>query len=442
MDTSTLFSQALGLVHPWRVSTTELNTAKRRIDFSVEYVGKKSACPACAASDQGFHDHSESRQWRHLDFFQYEAWIHAQIPRVKCRVCGKTTQLAVPWARPNSGFTLLFEALAVDLCKQLTTRAVSDMLRVNDKRIWAVLLHHVDEARKLQKFNDVRTIGIDETSSRKGHEYITVVHDLDNKQLLFATPGKDHQTVVKFAEDFQAHAGKLETIEHVCMDMSGGYKKGVEQEMPQAQIAYDRFHVVALANEAMDETRQAEWRDHPKLVQQAFDQYAVGKKALMKSVRWATRKNSNKWTWMNVQAICAMQAANLKTARAWRLKVALQDVYAKAAQSQDTEVATFALKHWISWARRSRLPSFKRLGATLRDHFEGVINGMLAERHNAYVEAMNGKLQLAKRAARGYRNIRYYITIAYLRMSQLDALPSSPFMLAMPRNKGLTIHRA
>ena len=119
LSTEALFTAALGLQAPWRVERAELNTAKRRIDFDVVCTASRMTCPHCGAVDQGIHERVR-RSWRHLDFFQFEAWLHAEIPRVACSACGKTSQVPVPWAREGSGFTLLFEALALSLCAYST----------------------------------------------------------------------------------------------------------------------------------------------------------------------------------------------------------------------------------------------------------------------------------------------------------------------------------
>ena len=201
-----LFTSALGLSAPWRVASVDLNTAQKRIDFKLTCDAKYLPCPLCHKADQSIHDRLE-RQWRHLDFFQYEAWLHAQLPRIECDACGKTTQMEVPWAREGSGFTLLFEALALSLCQDLPVRQAAQQLRCNDKQLWRRIEYYVNAARQLDDMSAVKTIGLDETSLRKGQNYITVVHDLEKKRLLFACEGKDHQTVVNFASDLQAHGG-------------------------------------------------------------------------------------------------------------------------------------------------------------------------------------------------------------------------------------------
>jgi transposase len=172
-----LFTSALGLQAPWVVREVRLDTAKHRIDFDVECKQPLLACPACGAAGQKVHDRLQ-RSWRHLDFFQYEAWLHAEVPRVGCTACGKTTQMSVPWAREGSGFTLLFEALALTLCKDLPVRQAARDLRVRDKQLWRRIKHYVSQARKKQDMSRVRIVGIDETSLRRGHDYVTVVHDL------------------------------------------------------------------------------------------------------------------------------------------------------------------------------------------------------------------------------------------------------------------------
>ena len=405
-----LFTTALGLQPPWHVDKVELNTAKRRIDFEVEHSGRRAACPACGFEHQLIHDRVR-RSWRHLDFFQFEAWLHAEVPRVQCSGCGKTTQLPV--------------------------RQAANQMRVAPKRLWRRVRHYVEVARAKDDMSGVRHVGIDETSVKRGHQYITVVHDLAAKRLLFACPGRDHQTLGAFAEDMRAHGGDPATIEHACIDMSAAYAKGISQSLPNAQISYDRFHVVALANAAMDEVRREEMRSSAAAVREAVGVH--GKKTL-RQLLWGMRKDSASWTRAQFEAMHWLQRSNLKSARAWRLKQALRLVYREARDSNSEAIALGALTKWMSWARRSRLEPFKRLAATLKEHLGGVVRGMLDGRSNAYVEAMNSLLQKAKAAARGFRDPENFIAIAYLRMSKLEHLPQSPLVPAIARDYGRYRH--
>jgi transposase len=421
-----LFTSALGLQPPWAVGEVKLDTAKRRIDFEVLCKGTRLACPQCGAAEQRIHDRLR-RSWRHLDFFQFEAWLHADVPRVACTGCGKTSQIGVPWAREGSGFTALFEALALALCRDLPVRQAAAMLRCADKQLWRRIEHYVTQARALDDMSTVKIVGIDDTSMHRGQSYITVVHDLDAKRLLFATPGRDHQTVVDFAADLKAHGGDPKQVLHVCQDMSAAYAKGVGMALPNAQISYDRFHVVALAIEAMDKVRQAEMRDDPKAVAVAL---GTTDRKTIKGLMWGMRKNPDGWSVKQTHAMHWLQHSGLKSARAWRLKMALREVYAHAAAGNDPVQAMSELKAWLSWARRCRLEPFKKLARTITERIDAVVRGMTDNRSNAFVEAMNGLLQQAKRAARGFRTASNFIAIAYLRMSKLKHLPLHPFATA------------
>jgi transposase len=418
-----LFTSALGLQLPWVVEHVNLDTGKRRIDFEIGCQGKTLTCPVCEATAQPVHDRLR-RSWRHLDFFQFEAWLHCEVPRVACAGCGKTTQMPVPWARPGSGFTAAFEALALALCQELPVRQAAGLLRCADKQLWRRIEYYVGQARALESFAGVQIVGIDETSLRRGQNYITVVHDLEAKRLLFATEGREHQTVLDFAADLEAHGADPAGVRHVCMDMSAAYAKGAGLALPQAQISYDRFHVVAMAIEAMDKVRRQEMADDAPRVRSAL---AGGHPRALRQLMWGMRRNPGGWSRRQLDAMHWLQRSSLKSARAWRLKMALRAVYAQARAHNSAEEAGADLKSWLSWARRCRLEPFKKLAATLKERLDAVVRGMVDHRSNAFVEAMNGLLQQAKRAARGFRTSANFIAIAYLRMSKLSHLPTSPF---------------
>lgn len=335
--------------------------------------------------------------------------------------------MSVPWARPGSGFTAAFEALALALCREWPVRQAAALLRCNDKQLWRRIEFHVEQARALERMAGVTLVGIDETRLRRGQNYITVVHDLDAKRLLFATEGRSHRTVVDFAADLKAHAGDPAEVRHVGMDMSAAYAKGVGMALPGAQISYDRFHVVAMAGEAMEEVRRAEMTADAAAVRSALGN--SGSKTL-KQLMWGMRRNPSGWSERQVNAMHWLQHSRLKSARAWRLKMALQEVYARARLHNSPEQASTDLASWLSWARRCRLEPFKKLALTLKNRFAAVVHGMTDHRSNAFVEAMNGLLQQAKRSARGFRTSANFIAIAYLRLAKLKHLPGHPFRSA------------
>ena len=158
VSSTSLFTLALGLQAPWEVVDAAFDPAGGHLDLQLGFAsGARFACPCCGAQHQGVHDTLE-RTWRHLNFFQYQALLHAKVPRVRCQACGKTSQVPVPWAREGSGFTLLMEALLVSLCQAMAVRQVAQLLAVSDMRVWRTLDHYVDQARAQEDFSMVSSI--------------------------------------------------------------------------------------------------------------------------------------------------------------------------------------------------------------------------------------------------------------------------------------------
>ena len=405
-----LFTQALGLNAPWRVVDVDFRQSEGVIVFQIDNTAQRLTCPACGAVDQPVHDRLP-RSWRHLNFFQYQAVLQARVPRVGCTVCEKTSQVDVPWARAGSGFTQTLEAFIIALCEQMPVTAVARLLGVSDDRLWRVLDHYVTRARAQEDYSAVRRISADERSARRGQRYVTMFCDADERRVLFATPGRNAATFEAFAEDLAAHGGDAHAITDVSLDLGLAYQAGAREHCPNAKVSFDPFHVVALANEAMDQVRRAEIKHEEAL----------------KGLRWGTLKDAANWTDKQVAQMHWLQRSNLKTARAWALKQRLRDVF---KQATDTISAQALLSRWISWARRCRLAPFKRLGATVKKHLAGILEHFRSGLNNGFAEAINGRIQAAKVRARGYGTDEHLITMSYLVCGKLRELPKNPWMHA------------
>jgi len=191
MDELGLFTAALGLGGPWQVVRSEFDAEATQLDLYLDVErGAQFACPAkdCAQDHPPVHDTVDTTG-RHLDFFQHRALLHARLPRVRCPEHG-VRQVSVPWARPGSGFTLLFEALVLRFATVMPVATVAVMTREHDTKIWRVVEHHVHAARDQLDLSGVRRVGMDETSARKGQDYISIFADLDARRVLFATEGR------------------------------------------------------------------------------------------------------------------------------------------------------------------------------------------------------------------------------------------------------------
>jgi len=408
MDQASLFTAALGLQPPWEVVDVRFSEPARRIDFEVAFEqGARFVCPSCGAEAQPAHDTLE-REWRHLNFFQFEAYIHARIPRVRCDHCGKTTQVAVPWARPQAGFTQLMEALIITLCKAMPVAQVADLLNVSGNRLWRILEHYIPKARAQEDHSQVSAIGLDETACRRGHNYISLFHDLNAGRVLFATEGRKAEVVEQFSEDLEAHGGCAENIQDVCIDMSKSFIAGVESTLPWAKITFDEFHIIQMANKVVDTVRREEVKTEP----------------LLKKSRWGYLKDESKWTAKQSHQMQTLSKMRLKTTKAWQLRESLREIFQTARSRDEAEPL---LNRWYSWARRCRVVQMKEFALTVKRHWQGILNSFDSKLSNGRVEGINSLIQAAKARARGYSTTKSLILMSYMIAGNLAHLPISPF---------------
>ena len=404
MDTTSLFTAALQLADPWHVTDVEFRDADaggRELRITIGYApGSRFHCPeaGCAEASCPVHDMRE-RVWRHLNFFQYKAFIHAGVPRVTCPEHG-VHAVSVPWARPGSGFTLLFEAMVVELAKSQPVADIAAQVGEHDTRLWRFIRHYVQEARLYEDHTGVEAIGIDETS-RKGHNYITVVADLTERDVINVTPGKDANTVKEFSLDFMAHNGDPNRVRLVTCDMSLGFAKGIREHLPNAAKVIDKFHVVKHANEAVDKVRKTEGREN----------------GLLKRTKYLWLRNEANLTDPQLETKRNLRKQRLKTARACRMRETLQDIYADSAGHAEAEAGFKAL---CSWMMRSRLEPMKALARQFRRHWNDILAYFDNRYTNAILEGLNSIIQHVKTRARGFRNMDYFSTMIYLTCGKLD----------------------
>lgn len=394
-----LFQQALGLSRPWFVVRSEFRAEDRRLEVYLDFErGATFPCPECGQEGCKAHDTVE-KSWRHLNFFQHEAYLHARVPRVRCAACG-VRLVGVPWARPGSGFTLLFEALTLMLAKAMPMRALSRLVGEHDTRLWRTVHYHVDEARAETHFMDVRCVGVDETASKRGHNYISLFVDLEEAKLLFATEGRKAETVAEFREELEAHGGVVEQIEEFSLDMSPAFIKGIETSFPEASLTFDKFHVMSLLGTAVEQVRREERKTRPELKGSRY--------VWTKNPENLTPKQFGLWSALDVPSL------NLKTARAYHIRLNFQEIWSLKA-----EAAKAFFDQWYFWATHSRLEPIIKTAKTLRAHWEGVARWFESGISNAVLEAINSLVQAAKSRARGYRSNRNLIAMAYLLAGKL-----------------------
>lgn len=400
MRDTDLFQMALGLTPPWQVLSSDFDPQQKRLDIQIDFPrGSTFSCPKCKQDNVKAYD-TETKIWRHLNFFQHETYLTARVPRVQCDQCGLRV-VDVPWARPGSGFTLLFEAMIMTLVKSMPVKTIAAFINEHDTRLWRVLHHYVDSARDNADYFKVRQVGVDETSSKRGHNYVSLFVDLEGPKVLFVTEGKDASTVERFKQDLIEHNGTPENIKEVCSDMSPAFISGVEKQFPDAQITFDKFHIMKIINEAVDEVRRQEQKERPELARTRYI--------------WLKNPGNLKLSQVKTLEDLTVKDLNLKTSRAYHIRLNFQELF-----SQPPHMAEAFLKKWFFWVTHSRLEPIKQAAYTIKRHWNGVLRWFQSNINNGILEGINSLIQAAKAKARGYRTIRNLTAMIYLIGGKLD----------------------
>lgn len=404
MQPEALFGMALGIVPPWEVTEVKFSKESNRLDITIDFQrGATFACPVCGAPAPAYD--TTEKEWRHLNFFQYEAYLHARVPRVNCHNegCG-VKQIAVPWARAGSGFTLLFEALVMTMARDLPVKVMSRLFAVTDTRLWRVIQTYVEMARAAEDYSDVKRVGADETFAKRGRDdnFVTFFFDLDKRKLLFGTKGKDNETVKRFVADFKIHGGDPEQITDAAIDMSKAFIKGFKEQLPNAVVTFDPFHVIKLMNDKLAKIRAEEARLFP---------------AILKKSRYLFLKNPENLTPEEEQRFDAIVASqNLKSTEAYLHKLNLQNVYFAESRTEAEKLLT----QWHRKAAKSSIQLIRKMAETVKEHWDGILSHFESTLNSGFLEGINSLIQSAKTRARGYRNLDNMIAIAYVIAGKLN----------------------
>jgi transposase len=407
MDDRSLYATILGLEAPWEVERVELTTTEQVVHVWVQARdGTSFVCPECGATSPIYDHHA--RSWRHLDTCQFQTLLHAAVPRVTCTTHGVRT-IQVPWAEKRSHFTLLFERLAIAWLQEATPLAVARRLGLTWEEANGIVERAVRRGLARRTSVAGRRLGTDEHSYLRHFQFVTMVVDLDAQTVLHVA---NDRTAASLDAYFAGLSPEERTaIEAIAMDMWEPYRRTVRAYIPNAdaKIVYDRFHVMRLVMEAMDQVRRTE----QKRLRQRGDRRLTGTKFL-----WLkTRVQS--FTAEQRRAFARLRQSTLKSARAWAMKEALRRLW--AFRSIPRARAFFA--RWHAWATRSRLAPMRYLAKTLRRHLENILTYLTHRITNAVTEGLNAKIQWIKYSSRGFRDRERFKLAIYFHCGGLDLEP-------------------
>lgn len=387
----------------------ELSVTEKRVDVWAEHKASASfACPECGRT-AGVYDHAEERVWRHLDSCQFATQLHARVPRVRCPEHG-VRQVSVPWAEPKSRFTLLFERFAIDVLKETDVAGAAKILGLSWDEAHHLMERAVARGLRRKEKRIPGQIGIDEKAVAKGHRYMTLVCNLEKGTVEHVADGRTKESLLSYFLPFTV--GDVAGVEAVAMDMWQPFFQTVVRCVPKAcdKIVFDRFHIVAHMNGAVDIVRRAE----AKALRAEGDASLVGSRYL-----WLYGRE-------NVPAHRAeefesLRSQSLRTGRAWAIKEMLRELWNCGSPQ---EAAAFH-KRWHHWATHSRLPPVIKVAKMVKAHLPNILTYFVHRITNAVSEGINSAIQTIKKRAFGYRNADNFRNAIYFHCGGLNLYPKT-----------------
>lgn len=401
-----LFEAALGISAPWYIQGLDFDEAKKLLVINIDFVAGTRFAHPDAKGLHPVHD-TQIKRLRHLNFFQHETILEVRVPRVKLPD-GSTRVVEPEWAGKLDGFTLLFEAMILAFCRHMPFSVVANMVGLSWHRVHAICSRYVNAVLLDANLSAVTNVALDETSARKGHDYLTLAVDMDERKVIFVTPGKDAQTIRTFAEYLAEHEASADQVTSISIDMSPAFIKGVEDHLPNARITFDKFHVIAHASDAVSATRRIEQKIDPEL----------------KGMRWTLLKNRSKLCKNQRDDLDSLlaQYTTRRTARAWLYREQLRDILNR----KQINVVSTMLSQWCTNVLRSKVEPMKAVARMIRSHFDGIIAWSQTRQTNGFIEAINGLFQAAKRKARGFTRFETMRTVLFLIAGKLDFSKINP----------------
>jgi transposase len=405
-DLAQHYALLLGLREDWLVQSVDLDLDALRVEIRLQHNPQcKCHCPDCGLP-RPLKDHANERTWRHLDTMQFETVILARIPRTNCPDCG-VLNIHIPWASPHGRFTLLFQAFAIRVLQASSSiEKARKLLGLSWNAVQNIMDVAVERGLAQRDLEEIQHVGIDEKSFGKGHDYVSVMTDIDGGRVLEVVPGRTQESadsLWKMLSDEQK-----EQVEAVAVDMWAAFINSAEEHVPEADIVHDRFHIAKHLGEAVDQVRRAEH----KALKKEGDERLTGSRYL-----WLTREEN--LSEEKAAAFEDLKEAKLKTSRAWALVDLFRDFYEQQTEWQGRAF----FKDWYAWASRCRLAPMVKVAKMIKRHFERIVTWFEHRISNASAEGFNSLIQSLKSAARGFRNFANYRTRILFFCGQLKLIP-------------------
>jgi transposase len=383
MDSTSFYSQILGITAPWKIVNVELDMGAKRVVIRVEVDRKTKWGHSETNLAASLHKWTE-RTWRHLDTCQFETLITANVPSVKHQD-GSIEEVAVPWAERYQRITkMLAQAVILWLEACSNVSKVAEIMGLDWGTVNGIMKAAVERGLLRREKEVIEYAGMDEKSFRRGHIYASILNDLDNNRVWDMVEGRKTENAMDLLDTLSEE--QKTGVRAVAMDMWAAYEKAVNEKLPNADIVHDKFHISSYLNQAVDDVRKEE---HQQLMREGDE----------------TLKNS-KYQWLrnfpdlrSEPSFQNLYNANLKTSLAWRLKECFSGFW----NYRYSGAAKTFFKDWCKQVKRSKLEPMMKVSTMLGNRLQGLLNYLAHRITNATSEGMNSLVSRIIANARGLR---------------------------------------
>ena len=389
MFTEQFFDLLLDFGADWEVKKVESNQEADEVDIYVEYIGREK-----------IYDYAPPRRWRHLDTMQFKTFINSRLPRIE--VDGKVKTLTPPWADQHERHTKLFEIAVISLLQATKNQTqTANLMRCRFDVVNRIMHHATVRGIERRKENErlIEELSIDEKSFQNGHHYVTILSDPAGGRVLEVA---EHRTLEASRSliDKALSEEQRNAVKRISLDMWQAFISLAKEKLPEAEIVHDKFHLIKYLNEAIDKVRRREVKEHAELKESRY--------ALLKNAENLTEKQRIKFE--------EIRAANYEVARAWEARENFKEVFKNVSFEESESI----FWEWYKSVKTTKISEVEKVAEMFAEHLRGVLNAMTSSLSNAMAERLNGKIQLLKTVARGYRkfeNFRSAILFFYGKLS-------------------------
>jgi transposase len=407
MDHTQFIADLLGIKGPWFITKVTTDHSLKRVDIWVDHhPGIELPCPTCEEYCS-VYDHGSEREFRHLDVFQMQTYIHVRLPRIHCKRHG-VLQVVSGLGEEASGMTYEFERFILDLAQECSVESISRLAGIHWHSCWRTINRAVERGKSRKPHVMPQRFGVDEKSFAKGHKYETLIYDIDNGTVEYVSDNREQSSLEEYYRQFSKE--QRAQVQSVAMDMWDPYIAATKAYIPDAEkkIVFDRFHVMKYVVDAVDKVRKAE---HTVLKEQGND--------ILKGTKYLwlwSQENVPQW---RKEEFDVLRNRDLKVCKAWAIKENIRHMWEYRYEGCMRKY----FDEWYWWATHSRLEPIINAAKTLKRHIDNVVTYARHRITNALGESLNAKIEKVKRFACGYRNREHYKTAIYFHCGGLDLYP-------------------